>query len=121
MDRKKDLKNIQDQKDTFMACINRPDVYMDSDGVKRCLENYKLLVETENSILKTEEDIRKSKNDRSPLDWILKIGGFIVTAIGVIFIPQILADKAYDAEKDMSLKNGTIWNLIGKDFGPKKK
>lgn len=118
---KKDLRDIQDQKDTIMAAINRPDVYLDSDGVKRCFENYKLLIETENSILLREEEIKKSRNDRSPLEWILKIGGFVVTAIGVIFVPQILANKAYDAEKDMNLKNGTIWNLIGKDFGPKKK
>lgn len=118
---RKDLQDIKDQKDSLIAAMNRPDVYLDGDGYKRALENYKILVETENSILKTEEEIKKSRNDRSPLDWLLKIGGFIVTAVGVIFVPQLLADKAYDAEKDMSLKNGTIWNLIGKDFGPKKK
>lgn len=117
----KDLRDIQDQKDSLIAAMNRPDVYLDGEGYKRALENYKILVETENSILKTEEEIKKSKNDRSPLDWLLKIAGFVVTAIGVIFIPQILADKAYDNEKELNLKNGTIWNMIGKDFGPKKK
>ena len=111
---RKDLRDIQDQKDSLIAAMNRSDVALDGPGYEQALKNYKMLVET-------EEIIKDGRRKRGPLEVVLKIGGFLVTAAGVILVPQLLAEKAYEGEKDMSLKNGTIWNLIGKNFGPRDK
>lgn len=42
--------------------------------------------------------------------------GVVISAIGSIAVPIILAKVAYTEENDMKIKNGTVWNLIGKKF-----
>lgn len=37
-----------------------------------------------------------------------------VSVLGAVFVPLKLGSMAYDNEKDMSLKNSTVWNLIPK-------
>ena len=109
---RKDLKDLREQKELLMLGMNG--VPLDSKEYAQMMSQYKLMVET-------EETIKKGKSERGVLSTVLKVGSFVVTAAGVILVPQLLAEKSYQAEKDMSLKNGTIWNLIGKNFGPKDK
>lgn len=103
----KDLKDLRQQKDVLITSMNK--LPKDSNNYEQLLKNYRQCVET-------EEIIRKGKRERGPLETGLKIGTLLVSVAGAIVVPQILADKSYDNEKDMSIKNGTIWNLIGRRF-----
>lgn len=82
-----------------------------SDDFEQALKNYKLLVET-------EDTIRNGRNNRRSerVGTGVKIGTLLVSAVAAIGIPLILADKAYENDQELKMKNGTIWNLIGKKF-----
>lgn len=104
---RKDLKDIQEQKDLLM--IGMSDVPLDSKEYKKMMANYKTLVET-------EEVIKEGKRKRGPLEILYKVVTIAISAAGVILVPNMLANKSYQQEQDMKLKNGSIWNLIGKRF-----
>lgn len=104
---RKDLKDIETQK-TFLV-NGMSDVPVDSKEYEQMLKQYKTLVET-------EEMIRKGKKERSPFEIVYKILTLGVSILGVVFVPLSLGKLAYDNDQDMSMKNGTIWNLVGKKF-----
>ena len=106
---RKDLKNIEEKKSQLMDKMDN--VSMESDEFEQALKNYKMLVET-------EENIRDGRNKRSSerVSTAVKVGGFVVSAVAAVGVPIYLADKAYQHDQNLEMKNGTIWNLIGKRF-----
>lgn len=102
-----DLKDIRTQKEFLMEGLSS--VPLDSKMYAQMLEQYKKLTET-------EETIKDGKRKRGLLETTLKVGAFCVTAAGALLVPQVLANMAYQKEAEFQTKNGTVWNLIGKDF-----
>lgn len=111
MDRKKDLEIIQEQKDSIIESMS---MYADDS------EEYGRLQDRLNKYIEMEEKILSGKRSRGWLDTALKIGTFGVSLAGAILVPNMLANKAYANDAEFKLKNGTIWNLIGRSFGGKK-
>lgn len=113
MSKRKDLKDIRREKDEILVKMRQFPEY--GDDYRQLLERYR-------DLILTEQEIMNGSNERTNngLGTVLKVAGVAVSAIAGIGVPIYLADKAYDEEKQMKLKNGTIWNLIGKAFGPKQ-
>lgn len=112
MSKRNDLKAIEAEKAHLLTTLCKLDP--EYDDYKRALDAY-------NTLVQTEQAIRSGSNERSN-NWI----GTVMKGLGIagsvfvgVFVPLTLADKAYDEEKQFKLKNGTIWNLIGKKFDPK--
>lgn len=107
---KKDLKDIQQHKAWLMQGMSS--VPLDSAEYAKMNQQYKLLCDAEDVI---------KKGKKSPFDAIYKVLTLLVSIAGAVFVPLSLGQLAYKNEQDMSLKNGTVWNLIGRTFGPKGK
>ena len=108
----KDLRDIRKQKNAILNTLTKLDP--EYEDFKVALQNYNTLCETEQAILTGANE--RGNNTAST---ILKGVGIAATTATAIFVPLALADKAYDEEVNFKLKNGTIWNLIGKKFDPK--
>ena len=113
MSKRKDLKDIRKQKDAVLERMSQFHEY--GDDYKHLLKRYQDLVVAEETIL-------KGYNERANngIGTVVKIAGLAISAVAGIGVPVYLANKAYDEEADLKLKNGTVWNLIGKSFGPKQ-
>ena len=107
--KRNDLKDVDEKKGYLMDKMDNCPT--DSDEFERCLKNYKMLIETENTIRDGRSNRRSERVGTG-----VKIGTLIVSAVAAIGIPLVLADKAYEHDQNMDMKNGTIWNLIGKKF-----
>lgn len=107
--RRNDLNDISEKKGQLVDHMDN--VAIESDEFEQALKNYKMLVET-------EQTIRDGKNKRGSerIGTGVKIGGFLVSAVAAIGVPVYLANKAYEHDQNLEMKNGTIWNLIGKRF-----
>lgn len=101
----KDLRDLKAQKDWLVKGLS--DVPLDSIEYEQMLKQYKTVVET-------EEMIKKGKSERSPFNVVYKVLMIGVSVLGAVFVPLKLGSMAYDNEKEMSLKNATVWNLIPK-------
>ena len=112
MSKRKELKAIQKQKEQVLNTLVKLDP--EYEDYKVALQNYTALCDAEQAILTSANE--RSNNTAGTL---LKGLGIAATTATAIFVPLTLADKAYDEEKAFKLKNGTIWNLIGKKFDPK--
>lgn len=67
--------------------------------------------------LKQTEDLAKQNEMlTTKVKAVCTVLGVVISAIGSIAVPIILAKVAYTEENDMKIKNGTVWNLIGKKF-----
>lgn len=108
----KDLHDIRKQKDHILNTLLKLDP--EYEDYRVALQNYKALVEAEQAIMTGSNE--RSNNTAGN---IIKGIGMAAGTATAFLIPLILADKAYDEEKAFKMKNGTIWNLIGKKFDPK--
>lgn len=107
--KKSDLKRIDEKKNQLVDHMDQ--VSMDSDEFELALKNYQRLVETENAI---KDGKNKRSSERAGTG--LKIGTLIVSAVAGIGIPIYLANMSYEHDQRLDMKNGSIWNLIGKKF-----
>ena len=107
--RKSDLKCIDEKKGQLVDHMDQ--VSMDSDEFETALKNYQRLVETENQI-------RDGKNKRNSerVGTGVKIGTLLVSAVAAVGVPVYLSHVAYEHDQNLEMKNGSIWNLIGKRF-----
>lgn len=107
--RRNDLKDIDEKKGYVLDKMDN--VPTESDDFERAVKNYKVLIETENTI-RDGRSVRRSER----IGTVVKVGTFIVSSVSAIGVPIYLAHLAYRNDQQMNLKNGTIWNLIGKKF-----
>ena len=110
--RRNDLKDIDIKKGQLMDQMDN--VPTGSDDYERAIRNYKALIETENMV---RDGRNKRRSERG--GFLVKVGTLLVSAAACIGVPLVLADKAYEHDQSLDMKNGTIWNLIGK-FKPDK-
>lgn len=105
-----DLKDIKNQKKQLIEVMSEEEP--GSEEYKKALETYKLLIETETTV----RDSRSKRNSEG-VGTMVKVGTLIVSGLAAIGVPIYLAERAYQhEEQNMDMKNGTIWNLIGKRF-----
>lgn len=64
----------------------------------------------------TEDLVKQNEMLTTKVKAVCSVLGVMISAIGSIAVPIILANIAYTEENDMKIKNGTVWNLIGKKF-----
>ena len=64
----------------------------------------------------TEDLVKQNEMLTTKVKAVCTVLGVVISAIGSIAVPIILAKVAYTEENDMKIKNGTVWNLIGKKF-----
>lgn len=105
--KRNDIMDINVKKGQLMDHMDNCET--DSDEFEKAIKNYKALIETENMV---RDGRNKRRSERAGT--IVKIGTLIVSAAAAIGVPLVLADKAYEHDQNMDLRNGTIWNLIGK-------
>ncbi len=89
-------------------------------------EEYEKAFKQYNELVKLEEESKKNSlaatNSRfgGVFGGLIKILSLGVAILGTVIVPLKLADRAYEGEAQMERKNGSIWNLIGKDFTKKQ-
>lgn len=71
---------------------------------------------TDLKLKQTEDLVKQNEMLTTKVKAVCTVLGVVISAIGSIAVPIILAKVAYTEENDMKIKNGTVWNLIGKKF-----
>ena len=71
---------------------------------------------TDLKLKQTEDLVKQNEMLTTKVKAVCTVLGVVISAIGSIAVPIILAKVAYTEENDMKIKNGTVWNLIGKRF-----
>ena len=71
---------------------------------------------TDLKLKQTEDLVKQNEMLTTKVKTVCSVLGVVISAIGSIAVPIILAKVAYTEENDMKIKNGTVWNLIGKKF-----
>ena len=71
---------------------------------------------TDLKLKQTEDLVKQNEMLTTKVKAVCTVFGVVISAIGSIAVPIILAKVAYTEENDMKIKNGTVWNLIGKKF-----
>lgn len=71
---------------------------------------------TDLKLKQTEDLVKQNEMLTTKVKSVCTVLGVVISAIGSIAVPIILAKVAYTEENDMKIKNGTVWNLIGKKF-----
>ena len=71
---------------------------------------------TDLKLKQTEDLVKQNEMLTTKVKAVCSVLGVVISAIGSIAVPIILAKVAYTEENDMKIKNGTVWNLIGKKF-----
>ena len=71
---------------------------------------------TDLKLKQTEDLVKQNEMLTTKVKAVCSVLGVAISAIGSIAVPIILAKVAYTEENDMKIKNGTVWNLIGKKF-----
>ena len=71
---------------------------------------------TDLKLKQTEDLVKQNEMLTTKVKAVCTVLGVVISAIGSIAVPIILAKVAYAEENDMKIKNGTVWNLIGKKF-----
>lgn len=90
----------------------------DLAGVEIGTDQYYGLMEvlTDLKLKQTEDLVKQNEMLTTKVKAVCTVLGVVISAIGSIAVPIILAKVAYTEENDMKIKNGTVWNLIGKKF-----
>ena len=71
---------------------------------------------TDLKLKQTEDLVKQNEMLTTKVKAVCTVLGVVISGIGSIAVPIILAKVAYTEENDMKIKNGTVWNLIGKKF-----
>ena len=71
---------------------------------------------TDLKLKQTEDLVKQNEMLTTKVKAVCTVLGVVISAVGSIAVPIILAKVAYTEENDMKIKNGTVWNLIGKKF-----
>ena len=71
---------------------------------------------TDLKLKQTEDLVKQNEMLTTKVKAVCTVLGVVISAFGSIAVPIILAKVAYTEENDMKIKNGTVWNLIGKKF-----
>lgn len=71
---------------------------------------------TDLKLKQTEDLVKQNEMLTTKVKAVCSVLGVVISAVGSIAVPIILAKVAYTEENDMKIKNGTVWNLIGKKF-----
>ena len=71
---------------------------------------------TDLKLKQTEDLVKQNVMLTTKVKAVCSVLGVVISAVGSIAVPIILAKVAYTEENDMKIKNGTVWNLIGKKF-----
>ena len=71
---------------------------------------------TDLKLKQTDDLVKQNEMLTTKVKAVCTVLGVVISAVGSIAVPIILAKVAYTEENDMKIKNGTVWNLIGKKF-----